>query len=608
MDNYLLEGEMYQYSLGWLIKRVKSLETDLNTAIDLKTIHYADPIQWDITTQYPPNTVVVDPKTGTAYMSKVPVPAGILLTNTTYWVVVFNYQQIYEDIKDGIASNERSNEYASHDYAVNDLVWWSNNLYLVLKPITSGGQFKPNDNITRTTIEDLLTQIRDSLTHLQADNYIADVKGDYTVNAGDIAMTSANATMHTTKDRTVDTDGNDSVHIDGASTLNVGGLRTETFAGDKTETVTGTQTEKAGNRNTTVTGKWMVNTPSKSFDMAEVATIADTYAAIDSRRNLHLLTIGDSYDTITGTDTSWSNTLAKRLGAKTHYKYGASGMGFINGTWLTELNRAISTLTDGERDACNMIVVGGGANDLTTTADAGPFYNAIQTFVNRAHVGFKNAVIYIAFMADGMNGYITSVDSWSTKMTPWSIFLTENFYRFATVNAGAIYLNATRWSKKDYFNSNDYIHPNSEGQQSIGDTVFSAMYNIPHTLNTDFLVDINGTETKIGYIDHHEFGRNVHLDYIQLPCNIADFTGFLTQNYAIGKIKLPISQCYNITVSGGAVIDVTTAGNKKAYLVPVNFFTTDDGLLYLNAGVVENGAYVNGVLNDITMKLVGNAF
>lgn len=156
MNNYLLDGEMYQYNLGWLIKRLKEMETSLNTAIDLKTIHYADPIQWDITTQYSPNTVVVDPKTGTAYMSKVPVPAGILLTNKSYWVVVFNYQDIYEEIKDGIASNERSNEYASNDYTVNDLVWWGNNLYVVLKPITSGGQFKPDDNVSRIKIEDYL--------------------------------------------------------------------------------------------------------------------------------------------------------------------------------------------------------------------------------------------------------------------------------------------------------------------------------------------------------------------------------------------------------------------------------------------------------------------
>lgn len=130
------------------------------------------------------------------------------------------------------------------------------------------------------TIKD--TYAREQLKHLTADNYVADVSGDYTVNAGDITMTAVNATMHTTADRTIDTDGNDSVHIDGASTLNVGGLRTEVFAGDKTEAVTGTNTERAGNRSTTVTGKWAVNLPDKTFDMKDVALQTDINA-LDSK-------------------------------------------------------------------------------------------------------------------------------------------------------------------------------------------------------------------------------------------------------------------------------------------------------------------------------------
>lgn len=120
------------------------------------SITYADPIDWDITTQYTANTVVVDPKTGTAYISKEPVPSGVLLTNDKYWMVIFNYNAIQEAIKTGIASNEGDNEYASKDYSINDLVWWGNNLYKVLKPITSGGQFKPNDNVSITKIEDYL--------------------------------------------------------------------------------------------------------------------------------------------------------------------------------------------------------------------------------------------------------------------------------------------------------------------------------------------------------------------------------------------------------------------------------------------------------------------
>lgn len=98
-------------------------------------------------------------------------------------------------------------------------------------------------NFNGETLDIKDAHARDQLAHLTADNYTADIAGDYTINAGDISMTSKNATMHTTADREIDTDGNDSVHIDGASTLNVGGLRTETFTGDKTEAVTGTTTE-----------------------------------------------------------------------------------------------------------------------------------------------------------------------------------------------------------------------------------------------------------------------------------------------------------------------------------------------------------------------------
>lgn len=142
-----------------------------------------------------------------------------------------------------------------------------------------------NVNFNGKDIDIVDTYARKQLTHLTADNYTADVTGDYTVNAGDISMSSANATLHTTADREINADGNDSVHVDGASTLNVGGLRTETFAGDKTETVTGTATEKFNNINTTVTGKWAVNLPGKMFDMKDVALMAEVSDEINNLMN-----------------------------------------------------------------------------------------------------------------------------------------------------------------------------------------------------------------------------------------------------------------------------------------------------------------------------------
>lgn len=259
-NDYLIKGEMYQYNLGWLIKELLSFKQDLATAIDLKTIKYADPIQWDITTQYAANTVVIDPKTGTAYMSKVPVPAGVELTNTNYWVVIFNYQDIYYKIMDGVTFNDRDSDTATKDLFVNDLVWYAGDLYRVTRAISEGSKYIPGTNLVKTTIENLLVNYygRDRTATVNNDTVTA--TGDYTVNAGDIATTSDNLTQKVTKDREIDVDGSDSVHIDGVSTVNVGGLRTEVYAGDKTEKVTGTTTEEfVGTHTENHGGKKIVN-------------------------------------------------------------------------------------------------------------------------------------------------------------------------------------------------------------------------------------------------------------------------------------------------------------------------------------------------------------
>lgn len=287
--DYLIKGEMYQYNLGWLIKELMSFKQDLATAIDLKTIKYADPIQWDITTQYPANTVVVDPKNGTAYMSKVPVPAGVELTNTNYWVVVFNYQDIYNKIMDGVAFNDRNQDYATKDLLVNDLVWYAGNLYRVTRAIPTGSKYIPGTNLIKTTIESLLARYYGRDRTAQISNDTVNISGDYTLVAGDIAETASNLTLHSTKDmlldadgklteqitgnREIDVDGDDSVHIDGASTVNVGGLRTEVYAGDKTEGVTGAYTGKFGSASfETGSPSWLVKFPNKTVDLAYIGT------------------------------------------------------------------------------------------------------------------------------------------------------------------------------------------------------------------------------------------------------------------------------------------------------------------------------------------------
>lgn len=292
--DYLIKGDMYQYQLGWLIQELMSFKQDLATAIDLKTIKYADPIQWDITTQYPANTVVVDSKSGTAYMSKIPVPVGVELKNTKYWVVVFNYQDIYNKIMDGVAFNDKDKDYATKDLLVNDLVWYAGNLYRVTRAIPTGTKYIPGTNLIATTIESLLARYYGRERTAQVSNDTVTVSGDYTLTAGDITETASNLTLHSTRDMLLDSDGklteqiagnreitvdgNDSALIKGVSTVNVTGLRNEVYSWDKTERVTGAYTGKFGSASLeTGAQTFPVKFPTKTIDLAWIKKSEVTY-------------------------------------------------------------------------------------------------------------------------------------------------------------------------------------------------------------------------------------------------------------------------------------------------------------------------------------------
>ena len=74
---YPIHGEPYtnfhNLNLDWIIKALNDIDRKLANFVSLNTIKYADPIKWDITSQYPQNTLVLDPQDGTAYLSVQPV-------------------------------------------------------------------------------------------------------------------------------------------------------------------------------------------------------------------------------------------------------------------------------------------------------------------------------------------------------------------------------------------------------------------------------------------------------------------------------------------------------------------------------------------------------
>lgn len=105
---YPIHGEPYtnfhDLNLDWIIKALTDIDRRLANFVSLNTIKYADPIKWDITSQYPQNTLVLDPQDGTAYLSVQPVPQGVQITNADYWTPVFTLQNFIDPLKNAITA------------------------------------------------------------------------------------------------------------------------------------------------------------------------------------------------------------------------------------------------------------------------------------------------------------------------------------------------------------------------------------------------------------------------------------------------------------------------------------------------------------------------
>lgn len=154
--------DMHELNLDWLLGQMLQLRTDMKDFINQNMIKYADPIQWNITTQYESNTVVIEPNSGNAYISSQPVPAGVAISNTDYWSVIGNFSVLYESIKESIAADDDgSNINATEARTEGQLLWLNSILYKVLSDISVGALYITSgtgQNLQEVTIEELLNK------------------------------------------------------------------------------------------------------------------------------------------------------------------------------------------------------------------------------------------------------------------------------------------------------------------------------------------------------------------------------------------------------------------------------------------------------------------
>lgn len=162
----------HELNLDWILETLKKQDAAIADFISLNSITYANPLQWDITRQYPKNQVVLDTN-GDGYLSVQPVPVGVEIDNADYWTKIGNFSELWSTVKLAItAADEGLKTTASADRASGDLVWLNNTLYVCTTAITRGTEYGTN-NTAKTTIDARLANLANAVKTLQ-DN-IADV-------------------------------------------------------------------------------------------------------------------------------------------------------------------------------------------------------------------------------------------------------------------------------------------------------------------------------------------------------------------------------------------------------------------------------------------------
>lgn len=183
--------DFHELNLDWIISDIRTLAEIVENFVSLNTIKYANPIQWNISRQYGVNTVVVDPQTGTAYISVAPVPSGVALTNPDYWTVIFDLD-IAQANNNITLRDDGNNVLSTFTSVVGDWLLWNGTLYIVTQDIALSQAYVPGYNIDRYTVElfihDLKTELANEITNLETElmNEITDKYNAVISKVGDL--------------------------------------------------------------------------------------------------------------------------------------------------------------------------------------------------------------------------------------------------------------------------------------------------------------------------------------------------------------------------------------------------------------------------------------
>ena len=174
---------IHEMNLDWIMQMMKALEAAWKEFVAGNSLVFADPLLHDLTKTYAKNTIVLD-ENGNAYLSLKAVPVGVSLSNTEYWLMVFDYEAFLEKVNKNFTDRYyRDENRAKTAMSVGDWLTLDDVLYKVTAAIAVDELLEEDVNIEHFTLEDFIKAFMQSATNL-----IQQYKND--IDASELAFTN----------------------------------------------------------------------------------------------------------------------------------------------------------------------------------------------------------------------------------------------------------------------------------------------------------------------------------------------------------------------------------------------------------------------------------
>ena len=190
-----------RFNIDWVISNMKQLQKDFDLFVVMNEVKYAEPLEWSIDTQYEKNTIVQTRNGEKTFLSKQPVPAGINITNTDYWLMLADYAPTFDRLRLSIVPIDiEDSSIAPFDIPRDTILWYRGTLYKALINIYEGDDLRPNVTLEPTTIQHLIELlehrievVENDIGDLSQDMYNA--KADITTLFGSVGALQTKTTV-----------------------------------------------------------------------------------------------------------------------------------------------------------------------------------------------------------------------------------------------------------------------------------------------------------------------------------------------------------------------------------------------------------------------------